>query len=168
VTDYDWVLGQTLTETAASQAKSEVRVRRTACCAVRTFLSNLQEMSNLGELMRRLLFVCCGVALSACSAVPGMGVSGPVKVSLASNPSGADVSLSSGGSCITPCTLPVPAKSGDYNATFTLAGYARSTVLIRVSVNREHWYSAETTSVNPNQVTTELQPILPPPQTEKR
>ena len=118
--------------------------------------------------MCRVLFVLCGTALSACSAIPGMGDSDPVKVSLASNPSGADVNISSGASCKTPCTLPLPAKSGDYNATFTMAGYAPSTVPIHVSVNREHWYSAETTSVTPNQVTAELQPILPPPQTKKR
>jgi PEGA domain len=118
--------------------------------------------------MRKVLFVACGAALSACSAIPGMGGSDPVKLSLASNPSGADVNLSIGGSCKTPCTLPVPAKSGDYEATFTLAGYASRTVPIHVSVNREHWYLSETTSVDPKQLLAELQPITPPPQAKKR
>jgi hypothetical protein len=121
-----------------------------------------------GDLMRAVLFVLCGTALSACSALPGMGGSDPVKLSLASNPSGADVNLSIGGSCKTPCALPVPAKSGDYEATFTLTGYAARTLPVHVSVNREHWYSGETTSVNPTQVTAELQPIMPLPQTKQR
>jgi hypothetical protein len=122
----------------------------------------------MGSIMRGVMFVLCGIAPSACSAIPGIASSDSTKVSLVSNPSGADVDLSSGGNCTTPCTLPVPDKAGDYKATFTLTGYAPRTIPVRVSMTREHWYSTETTTINPKQVMAELQPILPPPQTKGR
>ena len=118
--------------------------------------------------MRGVMFVLCGTALSACSAIPGIASDDSTKVSLVSNPSGAEVNLSSGGSCTTPCTLPAPDKAGDYNATFTLTGYALRTIPVRVSMAREHWYSAETRKIDPKQVMAELQPILPPPRTKQR
>ena len=118
--------------------------------------------------MRGVMFVMCGAALSACSAIPGIASSDSTKVLLVSNPSGADVNLSSGGNCTTPCTLPIPEKAGDYNATFTLTGHAPRTIPVHVSMTREHWYSAETTKIDPKQVMAELQPILPPPQTKQR
>ena len=43
-----------------------------------------------------------------------------------------------------------------------------STIPVHVSMTREHWYSAETTKIDPKQVMAELQPILPPPQTKQR
>src|SRR5215475_1654590 len=113
--------------------------------------------------MRGVMFALCGTALSACSAIPGITSSDSGKVLLVSNPSGADVDLSSGGNCTTPCNLPVLEKAGEYKATFTLTGYAPRTIPVRVSMTREHWYSAETATIEPKQVTAELQPILPLP-----
>jgi hypothetical protein len=102
------------------------------------------------------------------TAIPGLGGADPVKISLESNPSGADVSLSTGASCKTPRALTAPDTGGDYNVTFTFTGYAPRTIPIHVSINQGHWYSADTTNINPNPVKAELQPIMPPPQTKNR
>jgi PEGA domain len=113
--------------------------------------------------MRRVFaWVLCGVALSACTAIPRASDSNRGgTVSLESNPPGAEARLSfSGASCRTPCTLPV--KVSDYNVTFALAGYTPRFIPIRVSIKREHWYSPEVTYVDPNPVMALLQPIPPP------
>jgi hypothetical protein len=109
--------------------------------------------------MRRVGFVLCCVALSACSAIPGLSrPTDPInRFSLKSNPAGAEARISSGASCRTPCTLPV--KVSDYNVTFALAGYAPRFVPIRVSIKREHWYSPEVTYVVPNPLVVQLERI---------
>ena len=68
---------------------------------------------------RAFALLLCGVALSACSAIPRASESNRGgTVSLESNPPGAEARLSSSGAgCRTPCTLPV--KVSDYNVTFT-------------------------------------------------
>jgi hypothetical protein len=114
------------------------------------------------SMRRALAWVLCGVALSACSAIPRPSGSNRGTVSLESNPPGAEARLSSSGaSCRTPCTLPV--KVSDYNVTFALAGYTPRFIPIRVSIKREHWYSPEVTYVDPNPVMALLQPTPPPP-----
>ena len=112
---------------------------------------------------KEFLFILCGAALSACSNIPGLGGDGP-KVSLESTPPGANASLSSGGSCKTPCSLPAPDKTGDYNVTFGLSGYAPVTMPVKVSVTKENWFSRETTTIEPNPVTATLQPPAASPQ----
>ena len=74
------------------------------------------------SMRRAFAWVLCGVAVSACSAIPGPSGSNRGTISLESDPPGAEARLSSSGaSCRTPCTLPV--KVSDYNVTFALAGY---------------------------------------------
>jgi len=104
------------------------------------------------------LVLCC-FSLAACAAVSGSSA-GPGKVSLESTPPGAHASLSSFGSCTTPCTLPAPDKAGDYNVTFGLAGYAPLTIPIHATANRENWFLSDTT-VEPNPVQAVLQPTAP-------
>jgi len=104
-----------------------------------------------------VLLMVSGVVVAGCSQIPGLGGDSP-KVSIESNPPGANASLSSGGSCRTPCSLPAPDKSGDFNVTFGLTGYTTQTVPIKVSVKKENWYSSETTTVEPNPVNATLQP----------
>jgi len=113
--------------------------------------------------MRRVGLVSCCVALSACSAIPGLSrPTDPVnRFSLKSNPPGAEARISSGASCRTPCTLPV--KVSDYNVTFALAGYAPRFIPIRVSIKREHWYSPEVTYVVPNPLVVQLEPVAEKP-----
>jgi PEGA domain-containing protein len=99
--------------------------------------------------------VLLGSALSACSAIPASDAGS--RVSLESNPPGAHVSLSSFGSCTTPCTLPAPDTPGNYSVTFGLTGYAPVTLPIHATVIRQGWYSSET-AVEPNPVMAVLQP----------
>jgi hypothetical protein len=114
---------------------------------------------------KELVLILCGLALSACSGsgIPGLGGDAP-KVSLESTPPGANASLSSGGTCKTPCALPAPDKTGEYNVTFGLSGYAPVTMPVRVSVTKENWFSRETTTIEPNPVTAVLQPPAAQPQ----
>jgi hypothetical protein len=116
---------------------------------------------------KAFVLIAAGLLLSACSNFPGFG-GDPVKVSLESTPPGANASLSSGGSCRTPCTLPAPDKSGDFNVTYGLTGYTTQTVPIKVSVKKENWYSSETTTIEPNPVTATLQPVRAQPQARQR
>ena len=112
---------------------------------------------------KALVLALCGAAVSACSNIPGLG-GDPPKVSIESNPPGANASLSSGGSCRTPCSLPAPDKSGEYQVTFGLTGYSAHTVTIKVTASKENWYSSEKITVEPNPVTTTLQPTGRPQQ----
>lgn len=130
-------------------------------------VSRIWRVDDVGVFVRKgFAWVLCGSVLSACSGgIPGLGGEA-VKVSLQSTPPGANASLSSGGSCKTPCTLPAPDKAGDYNVTFGLAGYASLSIPIHVSMNKENWYSPETATVEPNPVTAVLQTTTP--QAKKR
>src|SRR5262245_43152793 len=116
----------------------------------------------MGVAVRRTLaWIFCGSVLAGCSGgIPGLW-GDATKVALESNPPGANASLSSGGSCKTPCTLPAPDKAGDYNVTFGLAGHAPVTIPIKVSMNKENWYSPETATVTPNPVNAVFQPAAP-------
>ena len=114
-------------------------------------------MSGGFSVRKLVLLTVFGVVVAGCSQIPGLG-GDPPKVSIESNPPGANASLSSGGSCRTPCSLPAPDKSGDFNVTFGLTGYTTQTVPIKVSVKKENWYSSETTTVEPNPVNATLQP----------
>jgi hypothetical protein len=109
---------------------------------------------------KAFVLMVCGVVVSACSNIPGLG-GDPVKVSLESTPPGANASLSSGGSCRTPCTLPAPDKAGDYNATFGLAGHTTQTIPVKVTMKKENWYSSEIATIEPNPVTATMQPTGP-------
>ena len=90
------------------------------------------------------------------------------KVSLESMPPGANASLSSGGSCRTPCSLPAPDKTGDYNVTYGFAGYAAHAVPVHVTVDKPNWYSSETTTISPNHITATLQREPHPAPARKR
>jgi hypothetical protein len=125
------------------------------------FLVSRWPKDDWGISVRKLIMlIACGVAVSACSQIPGLG-GDPPKVSLESNPPGANASLSSGGSCRTPCSLPAPDKSGEYNVTFGLAGYTTQTIPIKASVKKENWYSSEVTTVEPNPVVATMAPTAP-------
>ena len=132
-------------------------------------VSRIWPVDDVGDVVRKgFACILCGSVLSACSGgIPGLGGEA-VKVSLQSTPPGANASLSSGGSCKTPCTLPAPDKAGDYNVTFGLAGYAPLSMPVHVSMNKESWYSFEKATVEPNPVTAVLQTTTPPPQAKKR
>jgi hypothetical protein len=112
---------------------------------------------NRGNFVRNTLaLILCGSALAACSNIPGLG-GDQAKVSLESTPTGASASMSSGGTCKTPCTLQPPDKAGDYSVTFGLTGYNSVTVPFKVTMKKENWYSSESPTIEPNPVTATLQ-----------
>ena len=85
-----------------------------------------------------------------------------------SAPSGAQASFSGGVVCQTPCSLPAPGANGTYYVSVSLDGYERRSIPVRVSTGREHWYSDETTSVDPNPVLARLEPLAPPKKESKK
>jgi hypothetical protein len=111
---------------------------------------------------RTFVLIAGGLLVSGCSNVPGLG-GDPVKIQFESNPPGAEVGLSSGGSCKTPCALPAPDKSGSYAVTFDLAGYYTQTSGVRVTRDKPNWFAPENVAIDPNPVRTTLQPSRPAP-----
>jgi hypothetical protein len=100
---------------------------------------------------------------------PGM----PVHVS--SIPPGAEASFGSGGeSCRTPCTLAAPNGTGTYNVSFTLEGYRPQSIPVRVAVSDSGSLqtgdagAAPTTTISPNPVFAELEPVAAPSSAAKR
>jgi len=117
------------------------------------------SVSNV-VVQRAFALIVGGLLVSACSNIPGQG-SEPAKIQFQSNPVGAEVSLASGGSCKTPCALPAPDKSGAYAVTFSLTGYYPETVGVHVTRDKPSWYASETVTIDPNPVSTMLQPAKP-------
>lgn len=74
----------------------------------------------------------CGLALAACSSSGDlMKTATPtVPLQFESEPPGAEVKTSGGQTCKTPCALAIPAA--DFQATFSLNGYATQTVPVKL------------------------------------
>ena len=118
---------------------------------------------------RTIAVVVCGAALAGCSALPGLGSSEKAQIKFESRPPGAEATLSTGAaSCKTPCSVPAPDKSGTYNATFTLDGYAPQTLPVRVTLGKENWYSSEVVEVSPNPILAVLAPEKPTAPSRRR
>jgi hypothetical protein len=113
---------------------------------------------------RAIALLLSAAALAACSALPGLpGSESKIpNIALESTPPGADVSFAGGSSCRTPCQLPAPGNNGTYHARFTLAGHQPTSVPVKVATGKEHWYSGETTTVDPTPVVAKLEAIPPP------
>jgi hypothetical protein len=115
-------------------------------------------------MVRAIGLALCGAVLSACSSIPGLsGSDSPPAVSLETTPPSAEASFPGGKGCQTPCSLAAPGRNGTYHVGFVLNGYVRQTIPVRVTTQREHWYSSETTTVEPNPVVARLEPVAPPP-----
>ena len=69
--------------------------------------------------LKVILVVTCGFAISGCATVT-RGTKDYFEIE--SEPTGADVALSNGVTCVTPCGLELPRKHS-FTATFTLEGY---------------------------------------------
>jgi hypothetical protein len=129
----------------------------------RVSVSNVVVKQNVyagDSVQRALMLVVCGLLVSACSNIPGQGGE-PAKIQFQSNPVGAEASLASGGSCKTPCALPAPDKTGAYAVIFSLTGYYPETVGVHVTRDKPNWYASETVTIDPNPVSTMLQPAKP-------
>jgi len=111
--------------------------------------------------MRRVLVIAlAGLGLAGCSSLDVFkSAPPPVNVQLDSVPSGADASTSTGSGCKTPCSVSVPPSN--FTVTYTLPRYQTMTVPVQVLTKPGDIFSSATTTVDPNPVVAELQPVAP-------
>jgi len=122
----------------------------------------------------------CGIALSACAALPIPSFDfaafrpapTPVSVRVESEPPGAEAKVGTGAGCRTPCMLSVPG-SGTFSVNFALTGYLPQSVPVRVSIPQPSWDVseagvAESVSIDPSPVFALLDLAPPPPAPPKR
>jgi hypothetical protein len=83
---------------------------------------------------RTIAVVALTLALGSCSSLSSsldqFTQPNPAILTINSAPPGAEVRLSTGGTCHTPCMLPVSA-AGDFTVTYTLEGYLSQTISMR-------------------------------------
>jgi hypothetical protein len=114
---------------------------------------------------RVIAIVCGGLALAACSSMNlDIFKSGPTMetVRFESEPPGADVKVSSGQTCRTPCALAL-ADPGPYAVTFTLNGFQPDTEQVEMGPMGD-----DTEKLRPNPVLAALTPTPPPPKPVKK
>jgi len=117
--------------------------------------------------MRRVIVIAAaGASLAGCSSfsLDSFTPAPPtVQVQLDSIPSGADAKTSAGPGCKTPCSIPVPAASGDFTVTYTLNRFQPATVAVQVIHIPGDFTTPASTTIDPNPVVAELKPAGPPP-----
>jgi PEGA domain len=119
---------------------------------------------------RVIAVVLASLALAACTSTSSDWLNafkpGPVveTVQFESVPPGAEVKLSNGQTCRTPCALAIPhPESGGYDATFALNGFEPATEQIQLASMGDG-----STQLKPNPVVAELAPTPPPPKPKKK
>ena len=113
--------------------------------------------------MRRLIaFAVTGLGLAGCGGTlfPGAGT---IEVVLQSAPSGADAITSLGPGCKTPCSVSVPSPTDDFSVSYTLKGYQPMTIPVRITRSAGSLMTPPFTSLNPDPVVAQLEPIASPP-----
>jgi PEGA domain len=113
---------------------------------------------------RVIAIIACGFMLTACSAtLPSLNLdfmkSAPQAETLAieSEPPGAEVKISIGQSCRTPCQLPVQ-PGREFSVTLALSGYQPQTVSVRPEADG----ASATPRLAPNPIHVTLQAVAPP------
>jgi len=104
------------------------------------------------------MIVSGALALAACSSSPDWLTPGPTmdNVRFESEPPNAEVKVSNGQACRTPCALALPAEV-PLTVTFTLSGYQPESETLEVIADGGF------PRLRPNPVTVELTPAPPPP-----
>ena len=114
-----------------------------------------------------IAIVVASLALAGCSGTlfPGAGT---MDIALQSTPAGADAVTSLGPGCKTPCTVAVPSPTEDFSVSFTLQGFQPMTVPVRITRSAGSLMTPPFTSLDPNPVAAQLQPVAPPAKRAKR
>jgi hypothetical protein len=117
--------------------------------------------------MRRVIvIVAAGASLAGCSSF-SMDYFKPtpptVQVQIDSVPPGADAKTSLGPGCKTPCTVTVPAPDSGFSVSYSLNKFQPATVAVQVVHVPGDLTTPATTSMDPNPVVAELQPVGPLP-----
>ena len=114
-----------------------------------------------------IAIAAASIALAGCSGTlfPGAGT---IDIALQSTPPGADAITSLGPGCKTPCTVAVPSPTEDFSVSYTLAGFQPMTIPVHITRSVGGLMSPPFTSLNPNPVIAQLQPIAPPPRRGKK
>jgi hypothetical protein len=120
-----------------------------------------------GMTIRRVIVIAvAGMGLAGCSSFSldsFKSTPPPIQVQLESNPPGADARTSLGPGCKTPCSVSIPAPDGNFTVAYSLNKFQPATVQVNVVKNPGDLISAGTTTIDPNPVVAELQPLGPPP-----
>ncbi len=118
--------------------------------------------------MRRVIALAVtGLSLAGCGGTffPGAGT---MDIVLESTPPGADAITSLGPACKTPCTAAVPSPTDDFSVSFSLNGFQPMTVPVRITRSVGGLMTPSFTSLNPNPVVAQLQPIATPAKRAKK
>jgi hypothetical protein len=117
--------------------------------------------------IRRVIVIAvAGLGLAGCSSFSldsFKSAPPPLQVQLESNPPGADARTSLGPGCKTPCSVTIPPPDGNFTVAYSLNKFQTATVQVNVIKNPGDMLTAGTTTIDPNPVVAELQPMGPPP-----
>ena len=110
--------------------------------------------------MRRIIaLTVTGLSLAGCG---GTWFPTTMDITLESTPPGADAITSLGPGCKTPCTVAVPSPTDDFSVSFSLSGFQPMTMPVRITRSAGSRFSPSFTSLNPDPVVAQLEPIAPP------
>jgi hypothetical protein len=116
--------------------------------------------------MRRVIALAVtGLSLAGCG---GTFFPTTTDITLESTPPGADAITSLGPGCKTPCTAAVPSPTDDFSVSFSLNGFQPMTVPVRITRSVGGLMTPSFTSLNPNPVVAQLQPIATPAKRAKK
>jgi hypothetical protein len=130
--------------------------------------------ANIVRLGGRRTACCVVVAIAATGGAGLAGCSGffpgapSIPIEFQSTPPGAEARTSMGQSCMTPCSLSVLAPEDDFTVSFTRDGFQPVTVPARITRTAGGALMPPFTSIDPNPVVAQLQPIAAPPKRLKR
>ena len=69
---------------------------------------------------------------------------------------------------MTPCSVNLPAPADDFTVSFTLANFEPMTVPVHITRSAGSLMTPPFTTLNPNPVIAQLQPLAPPPKRMKK
>jgi hypothetical protein len=125
-----------------------------------------------GLIMRRAIAIAVtGLSLAGCSSMSWdafKSTPAPLQVRLESIPPGADARTSLGPGCKTPCTVSVPPPDSGFSVTYNLNKFQSATVPVQVIRTPGDFTTPASTTIDPNPVVAELQPMGPPPKEARK